>query len=157
MNGEVKIYGRYLNFFFVGIAVEGSRLISFWLFAKIMSPELANVLSLPVNVLIGFLLFGRFTWRDRTGSWLGKLVRFGGGKGFTYLFKAIAFPFWRALIPCPLYELTHLIVDLLPSTLVSSFMHTLFDCNWMSLATMDFVLAMTLGFIINDKFVFWKK
>lgn len=155
---EVKTRWRYVNYFVVGIAVEASRLISFWLFAKTVSPELANVLSLPINILVSFLLFDQITWRDRPGSWIGKLVRFTLGKLFTTgLVKGAVFPFWRAVpvLACPFYDITQWIVDFFP--VINGALHSLFTCDWMSVATMDFALAATLGFVINNWFSFWKR
>lgn len=158
MATETKTRWRYLNYFIVGIGVEGSRLVSFWLFGKVFSPEVANILSLPINILVSFLLFEQITWKDRSGSWVGKLFRFTIGKLLTTgLIKGAVFPFWRAVpfLACPLYEVTHSIVDFFP--FISGLLHGLFTCDWMSVATMDFVLAMTFGFFVNDKFSFWKR
>lgn len=158
---KVSFLRRYATFFVVGIIVEAIRLLSFWVIEKSFAPEVANLFSLLINIVTSFLFHGGITWKDRHGSWWTKLVRFSGSKWLTWTIKAGLFPFWiRApFLSCPLYDLTHSIVDCLGTIvpILGHTMHALFTCEWMSLALMDLVIALTIGFITHDRFSFWEK
>lgn len=144
---------RYGSFILVGIAVEAVSLLAFRVFRVFLRAEVAYVLSFPANILAGFVLFGGITFRDRPGSWWGKLVRFTGGKLFILMVKALLFVYWLTWVPCPFYDVTHKAVDILALYPL----HVLFTCEWMSVALMDLGFAVTIGYLISNYFVFWMR
>lgn len=156
---KIDFLRRYATFFVVGIVVEAIRLLSFWAIEKSFVPEVANLFSLLINIVPSFLFHGGITWKDRPGSWWAKLVRFSGSKWLTWTIKAGLFPFWIKVLSCPLYDLTHSVVDHLGTIMpiLAPPMHALFTCEWMSLALMDLVIALTIGFLTHDRFSFWDK
>jgi len=85
-------------------------------------------------------------------------LRFTSTKWVLFAIKGFLFPLWLNIpfLSCPLYAITHGIVNTgvlaIPDL---SFLHGVFTCAWMSISLMDFVLALTLGFVSNDKFSFW--
>lgn len=161
MKKEPSFIKRYGTFILVGFVIEAVRLGTFRYLENSVSPDIANVFSLPLSIAISFTFHGGITWRDRPGRWWEKLGRFGTSKWTTWIIKGALFPFWWRvqLLSCPFYSITHDIVDLItvktPS--VGQFMHELFTCGWMSLALMDLIIALTIGFLTHDQFSFWKE
>ncbi|MDA2935897.1 GtrA family protein [Patescibacteria group bacterium AH-259-L05] len=161
MKKERTFLNRYIIFFIVGSIVEAIRLLNYRVFEKDLGPDLANIASLLIGVIASFLLHSFITWRNRPGSWKGKIVRFSASKWFLWIIKAGLFPLWRNVpgLDCPFYGVTHQIVDALALVipLLGPPLHNLFTCGWMSLALMDLVIALTVGFLTHDRFSFWKR
>lgn len=154
---KIGLLKRFLTFFALGVVVEATRLLTFRFFQDRWSILLANVVSVPFGVLAAFILYATLVWPDRPGSYGGKAVRFGINKGITTLVKWTLFPLWLRVLPCPFYGLTHAILDIVISVVPSfSFLSEMITCGWMSVASMDLSIALTLGFYLHDTISFAK-
>lgn len=142
---------RFLRFFVLGIVSELVRLLVFRSLQS-RSTSLANLISVPFGVLAAFFLYSTLVWPDRSGSQIDKFVRFGTCKGLTSAVKWMLLPGWLAAFPCPLYDITHTIIDSVIPTV--SILDTLITCEWMSAASMDLGIALILGYYLNNNISF---
>lgn len=152
---KIGLPRRLLMFFWFGVIAEAVRLLAFRFFQD-RSALLANFISVPFGVLVAFALYTTFVWPDRpAGSRGRKFVRFSINKGITTLVKWGFFPAWFRTFPCPLYELTYSILDFFTSTVpLFSFLNELVTCEWMSVASMDLTIALTLSFYLHNNVSF---
>lgn len=148
---------RYLTFFVLGLLLEVVRLVAFHFFLKEWNPLLANVVSVPIETIVAFLLYARFIWPGRPGSFGKKLVRFSVNKGITMLLKLGLFPLWLMNFPCPLLGLRESLVDVFAAVPFAPLLLQRMSCELLSVATMDLVIALTITFTLHDAISFAKE
>ena len=151
---------RYAIFFVLGVVSELFGLLVFRLAEAILPTDFANAVSVVPAVAFSFLLHYLITWRDRPGSFLVKGGKFVGAKMWLLGVRIVVFPLWRRVpwFSCPLYGVAHMGAQITSFYLglpwLGMLLHKLFSCGWMELALFDLSFALTLGFVINDGFVF---
>lgn len=145
---------RYGIFFVVGAFVEASRLLCFAAILESQSALMANVLSLLFRIVIAFALHATITWRDRPGNFGVKFIKFAINQGVTSGVKTVIFPLWLLILPCPLFALANQILEIFSGIALAEFLSRIITCEFLSVATMDTAVYLTLGFFLHNRISF---
>ena len=154
---RISFLRRYGVFFAVGALIETSRLICFTVILEGQSAQAANITSLVFRIVVAFILHTSITWRDRPGKFGVKFVKFAINQVITSVVKTALFPFWLLIIPCPLFDLMHLILKAFSGTVIFELLSRVIGCEFLSILTMDTVVYFTLGFVLHNKISFATK